>query len=160
MATDLLGPALTVFLGYAEDALVPAVGRASLYPGAELAWDDCCEGQVWVRVISILPSPLANPGSFTQPCGVLSWVATLGIGVLRCAAVLDDNGNAPTPAELSADTLAMTRDAAALEAAIQCQIGPQVEQLSFLRWEPLGPQGGCVGGEWVIMVKLPTCSCP
>jgi hypothetical protein len=26
-------------------------------------------------------------------------------------------------------------------------------------WQPLGPQGGCVGGRWPATIRLPSCPC-
>ena len=158
---DRIGPLLAATLACADAALDPQVGRASLYPGAEIAYDDCCDGQVWVRLISLTPA--GNPTATrttANPCGVLMWAATIGIGALRCAATLDDQGNAPTPAQLTADTHQMTADAAALSQAIQCCLTPQVNRATILRWDPLGPSGGCVGGEWTVTVLTDNCPCP
>jgi hypothetical protein len=159
MATDALGPALMLFLASAEAALDTPVGRAALYPGAEVAWDDCCDGQLWIRVINQLPNSGVRNAS-GQPCGVATWTVTLGLGVLRCAASIDDQGRAPAAADLTANTLAMLADQAALSEAIQCAITPAVEKLVVLRWDPIGPSGGCVGGEWQFTVTLMNCACP
>lgn len=160
MATDLLGPVLSTALACADAALIPQVGRAALYPGSSVAWDDCCEGQVWVRLISLTPSGNpANSRNQLTPCGVLMWTATIGVGVLRCAATLDDAGNAPSPALLNADTLQMTQDMINIAEALQCCLAPQLGKLSMTRWDPLGPNGGCVGGEWVATLLIDNCRC-
>lgn len=156
MATDLIGPAMAAFLAEAQTLLVPAVGRAALYPGLEVAWDDCCDGQLWVRLVNMQPGAPAQPG---QPCGVVLWNVTFGMGVLRCASPLYDDGRAPDASALTADNLQMTADSAALQQAIQCAIAPAVERLTLNRWDPQGPQGGCVGGEWLFTVKLTNCPC-
>jgi len=160
MATDLLGPLMAAVLAEALAALTEPVGRVSLYPGADVAWDDCCEGQLWVRVAETTPTGSGPQAGTRQPCGVHLWQVLLGIGVMRCAAVVKDDGTPPTPAELTADTLAMTQDRADIEEAIKCGVAPLTEQMHFVRWDPLGPQGGCVGGEWLFFVKMGTCSCP
>mgnify|MGYP000901333097 CR=1 FL=1 len=152
--TDLIGPAMQALLANVQLELSPSVGRAALYPGGEVAWDDCCDGQLWVRLAAILPNPGAG-----QPCGVMTWTATFGIGVVRCISVLDDEGRAPAPAALTTDTLRMTGDTAALIKAIQCQAIPRAESLTVVRWEPLGPEGGCAGGEWLVSVKFMNCGC-
>lgn len=160
VALDLVGPTLTAILVEIGAALDPPVGRLALYPGLEVAWDDCVCGQAWVRLVNLLPSGTAPRTASGQPCGVLMWTATLGVGALRCAATVDDNGDAPAPIDLISDTLQMTADVAALKQALECDVKPYVEQLTFLRWDPLGPQGGCVGGEWQVQVKIGNCGCP
>src|SRR3546814_4232486 len=53
-------------------------------------------------------------------CNPLFWAVQLGVSVLRCAHVVDDDGTFPTGPEMTADALAMNRDAALLETAIRC----------------------------------------
>jgi hypothetical protein len=128
-----------------------------------VAWDGCECGQVWVRLISIAPATGRRTSSFTSvlPCGVELWTVEVGIGVLRCAATLDDSGRAPSAAALTADTLQMTQDQANLSAAIQCEMSHiwQVDRLSPVSWLPLGPDGGCVGGEWRVTTLVDNCRC-
>jgi hypothetical protein len=89
--TDLIGPLLEAALDCADLAIEPRAGRAALYPGAEVAWDDCCDGQVYARLISMTPSGSPATGArVVSPCGVLIWAVTIGVGVIRCAAVVDD----------------------------------------------------------------------
>jgi hypothetical protein len=151
-------------LDCAAGALNPPAGRAALYPGGQVAWDQCdCDGQVWVRLISLVPSggPISERGrNLTTPCGVLMWTATLGVGVVRCVTSLDSQGNPPTAAELTADTVQMTADLADLAAALQCCLAEQVNKLTMVRWDPLGPDGGCAGGEWQVTVLMSNCECP
>lgn len=153
---------MTDMLACASTSLEPPVDRAVLAPGGSVSWDACECGQVWVRLIGLVPSASSQVRSSAfLPCGVTIWVVTLGVGVLRCAAVLDESGNAPSPAALSADTLQETADLAALSAAIQCCMtaSPHVEHLSMLRWSPLGPDGGCLGGEFQFNVLMDNCLC-
>lgn len=155
---DRAGQLLTVALACVADVLDPPVGRAVLAPGSAVAWDDCCDGQVWVRLISLVPKP--DPTGLSTPCGPSIWVATLGIGVVRCVATVDDQGYAPPASALITDTLQMTADMTALSEAIQCCLAPQTGKTSMLRWEPSGPEGGCAGGEWTITVLIDNCGCP
>jgi hypothetical protein len=163
MSLDLIGPMMSAMLSHAASSLSPPVERAVLAPGGAVAWDDCCDGQVWVRLISIGPATGRRTSSFTAilPCGVTLWTVEVGIGVLRCAATLDDSGHAPSPAALTADTLQMTQDQANLSMAIQCEMTQlqEVEKLSPVSWLPLGPDGGCVGGEWRVTVLVDNCRC-
>ena len=50
----------------------------------------------------------------------------------------------------------MLRDLAVLQEVVLCH--PQTR--SILNWTPLGPQGGCHGGEWQFTISVGTCACP
>lgn len=157
---DIFGPLLTEFLACANAALSPAPGRALVAPGLDVAWDDCCEGQVWVRLITVQPSGRPFPQfDAAQQCGATLWAATIGIGVVRCVSVVDDQGRAPTPAQLNADSVQMTADMDALREAIQCCMAVNDRLVKFSRWDALGPQGGCAGGEWQVVAALDNCAC-
>jgi hypothetical protein len=54
----------------------------------------------------------------------------------------------------------MTADMMAVAEAINCCLAPQVAKLQMLRWDPLGPEGGCTGGEWSFTVLVDNCRCP
>lgn len=158
-APDLIEPLLASMLDCASASLDPSPSRVVMAPGGVVAWDDCCDGQVWTRLVSLSPVyPASGQG---QKCGPLLWLATIGIGVLRCAAVLDDQGVAPLPMKLNADTFQMTQDAADLSRSIQCDMAslPGQQRLSMGNWMPLGPEGGCVGGEWTVTLLVNNCGC-
>jgi hypothetical protein len=157
MATDFLGPILARYVEAAIPVLDPPVGRVVyVAPGLEVAWDDCCDGQLHARVIQLVPHtssstrPAAGP-----PCGVEYWIATIALGVIRCAHSLNDDGSAPTDAEVSSDGQQMLADMAELQQVVLCS--PDTWQV--LQWLPAGPLGGCHGGEWTFQVKVPTCGC-
>lgn len=160
----MAGPILSTALVCAREGLTVPAGRVLVSPGGEVAWDACCDGQLWTRLIELAPMGASTNTSFTSasvnaPCGVLMWQAVVGVGVLRCAAVVNDAGDAPTPAVLTAEALAVTQDAADLAAALQCCLAPQVSKLRMVRWDPLGPEGGCVGGEWQVTLLVDNCQC-
>lgn len=161
--TDLLGPVMEGLLACADEALTvcgrPA-GRVSLQPGNSVAWDDCCEGggQLWVRLVSDVAQPVG-----AQPCDLTGNQIRLGLGVVRCAYTVDDEGNPPTPGQMTEDTLKTTMDRTVLLNAIRCcdalKGGPHVNAKS-VRIEtglPLGVQGGCVGFEWTLAFNLGYC---
>lgn len=161
---DVLGPAMQGFLDCVEaafDADGRGVGRTLLVPGDNVPDDWCdCDGQLYVRVITQVPNG-------QQPnCPPISITATLGVGVIRCAAVLDDNGNPPPAATLTAEALAMTQDAATIYGALVC-CSPSLVQARLINrvptigtWNPQGPLGGCARGEWTLGVNLDVCACP
>lgn len=146
-----------------EDGLiVPA--HTFVAPGAEVAWDDCCEGQLWVRVVSMWPY-----GSFPNRDLSLNRCAPplavqVGMGILRCVTGLerldDQVESYPTAAQLTGDARQMVCDSAALHRAITCCHGEELdEDLALDQWTPLGPTGGCYGGEWTYYIH-PELECP
>jgi hypothetical protein len=156
MATDLIGPILKTYTAEAVRALNPKPTRViEVAPGASVAWDDCCGGQVWTRVVQVVPA-VGRAGSTQAPCGVLYWVATVALGVVRCAHSLRDDGTAPPAHLISEDGQDMLDDLAALQEVVVCH--PRTA--SITGWTPLGPQGGCHGGEWVFTVRFDVCGCP
>lgn len=163
-ALDLVGPILSSALVCARDGLSAPPARGFIATG-QIAWDDCCAGQVWARLIDMTPLEGATGGltgrvtAGGQPCGPLMWRATIGVGVLRCAAVVNESGDAPAAAVLSTEALRTLMDMAELSEALQCCFAPQVDRLAMQRWDPLGPDGGCVGGEWTFTVLVDACRC-
>lgn len=166
MGPDLIGSLLQTALLCAREGLTHQVTRMLVAPGAEVAWDECCDGMLWTRLLQVVPAQLMQQGqgpfgmTRVGPCGVLMWEATIGVGVLRCASMVDDAGQAPAPATLTAEALQVVQDMADVAAALQCCVAPQAEKLTMGMWTPLGPEGGCVGGEWTAAVLVSNCPCP
>lgn len=151
----------TELLALAQDLLACAAARLAaagrparrvvLAPGGDVPWDDCCAGQVWVRVASLAPS-------IQQPnCGVAQVSATLTLGCLRCVSTLDDAGNAPTPEQVMTDTANEIADAHLLLDAIECCWRAHGRDVT--EWTPLGVEGACAGGEWSLTVPYDPCLC-
>lgn len=155
---DLVGPLLERIATQVAAQMNPRPRRVEVAPGAQVAWDECCEGLLWSRLVSMSPSGAPYPQQDqVQKCGVAIWAATIGVGILRCASVVDDNGEAPTAAALTREALQMTADMATIEQALRHEMVPALSYLKVQRWEPLGPSGGCVGGEWQIIVGVNVC---
>lgn len=154
VATDRIGPVLREYVEAAAAALQP---ERVIYtqPGVEVAWDEACGGQLAGRVVALVPHVSQPRGAAGVGCGVDYWTATLAMSMIRCIAVLDDDGTAPTPAAITADGQAMLADLAALEQVILCN--PRTT--AVLNWQPQGPDGGYAGGEWIFAVRIPTCGC-
>jgi len=87
--------ALALLKGGAQ-ALSNAVSQAYVAPGAEVAWDECCAGHLYVRTVSVSPvfGPRAADG---EACSVRYWAATYALGTLRCVEV--SNGVGPAVPE-------------------------------------------------------------
>ena len=144
--------------------LTPTPGRSFITTGLSPAWDACCEGQAWVRVESLDPAgtrPVKMGMKNGDPC-VRTWRATVGIGVLRCAAPLRDDGSMPSDDQITADALQALTDQEALQRAVECCLttaGTRVSSVVLTRWNALGPDGGCVGGEWIAQMVFEMGGC-
>lgn len=128
-----------------------------LAPGAQVAWDNCCEeggvgGQLWVRLVNIVPGWPQRDAA--QKCAPRLYTATFGVGVIRCAHTLDDQGNPPTAAEMTGDATKINDDMEDMLSGIMSNLE---YQYNLGAYEPLGPDGGCAGGEWTVSVRLQPC---
>lgn len=131
-----------------------------LAPGAEVAWDDCCSddgdggGQLWVRVVNINPSLPFPRTDNEQKCGVTFVAATLGVGTVRCAHTLDDQGNPPTGDQMTGDTNRLMDD---MEDIFSGIVDNYEWHHKVGAYQPVGPDGGCAGGEWLVTVRVKPC---
>lgn len=143
--------------------------RTFVAPAGPPAWDACSqvdggrEGQAWVQVANVFPSdnfPTQQTGPMRVP--PTGWGAQLAVGVLRCAATVDDQGQPPSSEELTADARKVARDRAIVRDAVRCCYLKDADPGDYVigAWTPLGPQGGCVGGSTQLTVALLNCRCP
>lgn len=148
---------LEAYSSAAGQLLDPTPGRVVLLaPGQEAAWDDCCDGQVWVRLVNVEPTPTFDPSrrGGLGVCATPFFVVTAEIGVTRCAAVFDDNrGTAPTPAAITADGEQSVADMSTLLGVLACDDNTR----SIVSWTPTGPMGGCHGGYWTFTLAVDNC---
>lgn len=164
---DAIAPAETFILGEVEKALKNdgrAVGLAHLAPGAEVAWDDCCKGQLWVRTVEVYPtmngSPFPNQDLRQAGCGVEMLAVQIGVGVMRCAATLNDQGQPPSAAQMTKDAVGILQDQATVLHTLTCLPGNgYIKKLLINRWTPQGPSGSCAGGEWTAYIAVGVCPC-
>lgn len=150
-----LGSWMDYYLTVAMAGLEPAPARQIIQPGTEVAWDECCDGMGWVRLLNVQPTPTATKAN-GMPCGIQWWNIQLAAGVLRCVDVVDDRGVAPTAEQITADGHEFALDASNLLQAIVCD--RYTYQVSGVT--PVGPQGGCAGSEVQFIVRVPACQCP
>ena len=162
---DPEGVQAAVLLSHVLEALDGAgasVCRSFVVPGLSVPWDECCpcsnyrEGQAWVRISQVQATDAFPGGAGPHRCAPKQYAVDLAVGVLRCAHTIDDAGNAPSASTITDDAGKVSRDRAILRDAI---IGPYFGDLepgdAVLRtWSPLGPSGGCVGGEWTLATRV------
>lgn len=146
LLTDLLG-ALTWEVGAAN---LPPLGLTVVVPGAEAAFDFGCDALGWVRAASVYPTAtFPNPEASPLGSCVSSLAVSVEVGIMRCAPNPDTlpNGEVvlPTATDLSEAARLQLADMAAIRRAIlRCPAADRVLSL----YQPLGPQGGVVGGFW------------
>lgn len=142
---------------------LPCFCRVAVYPGLEVPWDTCgedpcsdCDGQLWAAVQQIVRNTGFPEGS---GCNVYNFTAQ--IGAVRCAAKPRPDGSPPTVEAIQNDAIRQALDADGILSALRCcpnrtrrilDAGIVVDS-----WDPLGPEGGCVGGVWTISGRFDVC---
>ena len=174
---DVVSPVLEALLEHARQDSVECdrpYGRVVYSAGNTVAWDNCCGtseegGQLWVRLISLLPQPQG-----AQVCGVTDMQVRAALGGVRCQHCLDedDENYAPTESEMLEDAQAQGADAFRLFESIQTLQDLPAESNPWARlvaWKtlkveqglPLGPEGCCGGFEWTFTFRILLCpGCP
>lgn len=146
----------------AQTAFGP-VCSASISPGEQVAWDrvGTCEpngyggeencGQLYLRPAGAYHSEIF-PIESTQRTCKLPLAYTFELGILRCFPVPDIEDD-PTSDEMMTDWgLSCMEDQAALYQALLCCGTPRFGDVAVVDWEPVGPQGGVIGGFWTIQI--------
>ena len=152
-----LVPTMRAVLNAVLDKLDPAPDRAYLLnSGDDFAVYDCCDdGAVWVRLAGIRPAGTAASGAVLAcPAG---FVATRGVGVVRCVQAMQEDGASPESATLTAEAEQAFADMLAVEQAIRCTLPKRTPTVGTLRWAPMTPEGGCGGGEWTVETLIEPC---
>jgi hypothetical protein len=122
--------------------------------GVNAAWDGCGEcadggcGMGWVRLDGAYPFT-AFPVEETEiasTCGTFTGY-TIEVGALRCMPQNED-GQPLGPDVTLGLAVDQARDMLALRSAILCCPAWPDWPVLLGSWQPLGPEGGCVGGFW------------
>jgi hypothetical protein len=127
--------------------------RVHLYNGQAAPIDESCSGQLWARLVSVTPV-LSNNG-----CVVVYNEIIVEIGLARCVSVLDEQGEAPQPYEITHDALQALTDTAEIANTIQT-IAPTLQEkdntisdIHIESWNPLPTLGGYGGITWNLKMK-------
>lgn len=147
--------------------------RACVYNGSEaVAFDDCCNGQLWVVWERTIPTdwktqsfgqyPQRSPRTVTSGnCFTLIGM-DFEVGILRCAPTFDDHGNPPTCEQLEESARQQHEDAWAILKAVVCCLGELSDLGYYTSWEqqqPIEDEGGCVGSVMGFSVGQELCAC-
>lgn len=145
-----------------ECRISPQPCRTVLSPGLEIAWDECgaggCtdddrDGQLWANITTM------EADSDSGNCERIVWTAD--VGIVRCAATVQDDGSPPPVAAVEHDAWQQAADSDHIRYAIRCcPSRPEtIGDVELVTWTSLGPSGGCVGGAWTIRGILDECEC-
>lgn len=126
-----------------------------LYPGALIDWNYCAGecghdvcGMGWVRLASAFPYSTFPVPLVDDRCALpLAWAVE--VGALRCVPQMPD-GSPPDSTTMTEVALNQVLDARALHLALKCCGLPVAAEL----YQPIGPDGGCVGGFWTAYLAL------
>ena len=117
----------------------------------------------YVQIAQVSPTddfPIQQTGPMR--CPPSGQILELNIGILRCAAVVDDQGRAPSSEQMTADALKVQRDRTIVYEAIRCCYLEDADPGTYVigAFTPLGPGGGCVGGTTSLTLAARVCKCP
>lgn len=161
---DVFGPVLSLYAQDAQDKLAEEgrpVGRTQVVPG-EPAWDDCCAGTVFSRIVNVVPQTSSSTGPAAggsvggvylgngPKCGITAWTVVIALGTLRCAATQDNRGKAPTAEKITDDGMLQIDDMQSLADVILSNKHTR----GLANYIPFTPEGGCFGGEWQFSARV------
>jgi hypothetical protein len=145
--------------------------RACVYNGGvEVAFDDCCVGQLWVSwgrtyPTSSFPVELSDR-DLTACLAHGTYLATdFEVGIIRCAPTLDEQGNPPSCEAIEQSALQMHHEARVILRAVTCCMKEWTADTARPRygiWReqvPAGDGGLCVGSVLKVTVGEPLCTC-
>lgn len=139
-----------------EKSGLESVAFAGLMPGNqtihEWCGEDCGGGQLTVRLITEFPTssfPDQNGEAWTSQ---MTLAYTLEVEIMRCMPIPEDGQPLSMEHQLSA-ARAQLADMAAMRRAICACFQSREKAFALGQYTPVGPQGGCVGGNWTVTVS-------
>jgi hypothetical protein len=127
-------------------------------PGALVAHDYCSPcgptkcGMAWVR-LAALNEWVDQSGLDTSRCTAL-FTATYEMGIIRCHQTSDDRGNPMSMAYQAESTRVQLAEMAAMKRVILCSDLMRNMEAAIGGYQPIGPEGACVGGAWSVVVDM------
>lgn len=127
--------------------------RVHLYNGQAAPIDESCSGQLWARLVSVTPVLSSNG------CVVVYNEIIVEVGLARCVSVLDDQGEAPQPYEITHDALQALTDTTEIANTVQTlsqtlqEKDNTISDIHIESWNPLPTLGGYGGITWNLKMK-------
>lgn len=128
--------------------------EASYVAAGATAWDSCCGLLVAAPERTYRSPSFPIEGQSDDDCETAMLVVDVLVLLLRCVPTIDDFGNAPKPAELSAAFNAIINDAAIVWNAVTGEL-PEGWQRANVDQAFVGAEGGCIGVETRLTIGLP-----
>lgn len=153
-----------IILGAAQAGLTVQANRYLITTG-QIAWDDCCAGQLAVSYTrtsptEVFPTEQVVLSQGSPECTPPYEIGEITVQIVRCAPQALNGQNAPTPAVISAHAQQTLIDANQVRRSVTlalCQLKADISQRFdyFIRSQlMLGPEGGCDGSELYIYAGL------
>lgn len=134
-----------------ERSLNPGNCFCGILPGETTVWDQK-DGMAWVRLTSVVPSTVFPAQDFDlRNCGK-NLAAEIEVGVLHCAPRIGADKVPPTEMEQFESARLQFATMMAMRAAILCCQDLGSADMVLGAYNPLGPNGGLVGGAWTVNV--------
>lgn len=140
-----------------EDSRLQEFCWVGILPGSAVALDYCSEcgtkcGMAWVRLASIREEPSELNGGFAS-CSS-EFVVNVEMGMVRCHKTSDDRGN-PMPMAYQHDKAqSQMAEMAAMKRVLLCSDDAARLDKLLGTYQPIGPEGGCVGGAWTAQFEM------
>lgn len=151
-------------LDCAESEIETPVCRRFIYPGERPPLDICevtrdgADGQLWI----------SNPATFVgwpdqsglpMTCAVPR-SESISLGIVRCQrGSIQDGGQLPDENLITEDAERQQNDKDALLRALLCCSQIEGQDIMIESWEPIAPNGKCVGGRWTFSIRIDGCVC-
>lgn len=120
----------------------------------ELAWDDCCGLLVGVPLRTFRSATFPNPVTDVTNCDSSFLCVDIAVVLLRCAPIIDNIGNFPTPEVMTAAFTKTSIDAAVILDAMTDDM-PEGWERASLEQTYEGADGGCIVIDTRMTVGLP-----
>lgn len=130
-------------------AEVPDPQFVGIMPGRLVPHDYCgtagCGGMAYVRLVSTFPSVNGvTPNPTPLPNSPLAF--NVVVGIIRCAPQPSSRGIPPGVSDQFEAARLQTADMEVLYRTLECCLRDQKGAVGS--YTPIGPDGGCLGGEW------------
>lgn len=152
MLVDYLSPILVDLRDILDEYLnAPVSGTTALDPipvkiihDTSAVIDSCCPGMGWIRVDTVFPTVAPPAPKPHLRCPFPALLASLEMGVTRCACMPDESGNPPTDECLEAEWQIASADRERLIQALMCGANCDDYDVYFDSWNPQTTSGGCM----------------
>lgn len=112
--------------------------------------DGC--GQAWVRLLTGYPSSSVGVADVTPNNCTKGFGFDIEIGITRCFPIEEKGGILPADVVLAAVQLQIADMLVMQQAIVCCDFDS--ENTVMGQYQPIGPEGGVVGGTWVVSVLV------